>query len=423
MPARIATAVATAASVWCLESAHLLSPRAAGIAVMLLLIAEAVASSWPVPARRIAFPLSLATFGIAAFARVAATYSASDVSSARPLGAFLTAGAMVVLALAGARRRDLFARLGLLMAATGLALTAGASAAITPAVAVGLATGAAMVALERALLASARTAARSRRPPPALARTRLIAVPLAATAALTAYVASSADLPKHHPQTSVGNPTGTEAGSDDTSSAQTRLSPASGVMNLRVRGSLSNHAVARIEPFTADQGPQLWRAAVMDGYDGTRWYLADNPDPVTADGSEQVDQMTPIESNQLPLLTPGTALRLVTDDSAYDDPPFPQTVDGRYEVTSVVPDASRGHCQVPKAATRADEDNVARLRAGACHRAGPGIDCQRHDPPTSGRRSGVVPARPRDVQAGQPGAGQGRRRGRRFLVPLAYGLL
>jgi transglutaminase-like putative cysteine protease len=359
MPARIATALATVASAWCLESAHLLSPRATALAVALLLIAEGVAVSWPVPARRIAFPLSLVAFGFAAFERIAASYSTVEVSDARPLGAFLTAGAMVVLALAGTRRRDLFARIGLLMATTGLALTAGASAAITPAIVVGLATGAAMVALERAVLTSVRTAAQSRQPPPLLARTRLIAVPLAATAALTAYLASNASLPQHHSQTSVGNPTGSEGTSNDRSSTQTRLNPASGVMDLRVRGSLSNHAVARIEPFTADQGPQLWRAAVMDGYDGTRWYLADNPDPVTADGSEQVDQVTPIESNQLPLLTPGTALRLVTDDSTYDDPPFPQTVDGRYEVTSVVPVAdAEDISQVPKAATRADEDIV-----------------------------------------------------------------
>lgn len=363
MSARVATALATAAAIWCLESAHLLSPRATVVAFTMLLIAEAYATLYPVPARRFALPGAVVLFGVLAVERVREA-TVTSVSSARPLGAFLTAGAMVVLALAGGQRRDLFARIGLLLAATGLALTAGSTDAVIPAVAVGLAVGAALVGVERALLATAPFVAQSRRPPPPLARTRLIAVPVAVTAALTAYFASNASLPKHHPQASVGVPSGIpDFGQDSSSghtSAQTRLNPTSETMNLRQRGSLPNSPVARIETLTADQGPQLWRAEVMTDYDGTNWYVADNPDPVAAHGGERIDQVTPIGSDLLPLLTPGTALRVETSNSSTDDPPFPMTISGgTYRVTSVVPDTSDADlAQVPKAAMSADDEHV-----------------------------------------------------------------
>jgi hypothetical protein len=345
----------------------LLSPRAAAVTLTLLLIAETYATLYPVPARKFALPGAVVLFGVLAVERVREV-TVTSVSSARPLGAFLTAGAMVVLAFAGAQRRDLFARIGLLLAATGLALTAGSTDAVIPAVAVGLAVGVALVAVERGLLATAPFAAQSRRPPPPLARTRLIAVPVALTVAVTAYFASSASLPQHHPHATVGGMGGGGQGggipnfsSDSTdTSAQTRLNPTSESMNLRQRGSLSKDPVARIETLTPDQGPQLWRAAVMDGYDGTSWYLADDPDPVTADGGERIDQVTPLSSDPLPLLTPGTALEVETSQSSIDDPPFPSTVSGgTYRVTSVVPDANDANlAQVPKAATPEDEEVV-----------------------------------------------------------------
>jgi hypothetical protein len=360
MPARVAIALATAASVWCLEAAHLLSPRAPVLTLALLLIAETYATLCPVPARRFGLPGAVALFGVLAIVRVREE-TVTTVSSARPLGAFLTAGAMVVVAFSGGQRRDLFARIGLLLAATGLALTAGSTDAVVPAVAVGLAVGAGFVALERALLTAAPTAAQSRRPPPSLARTRLIAVPLAVTVALTAYFASNASLPKHHPSASISAPSsfGGSSGSDSTST-QTRLDPSSGSMDLRQRGSLSNRPVARIQPLANDHGPHLWRAAVMDGYDGTSWSLADNPDPVAADGGELVDQITPLGSDRLPLLTPGTATQLVTSGSAVEDPPFPSTIAGGwYQVTSIVPDTSAANLdQVPKAGTSQDEENI-----------------------------------------------------------------
>ena len=328
MPARVAIALATAASVWSLESAHLLSPRSAVLTLALLLIAETYATLYPVPARRFALPGAVALFGLLAVVRVREV-TVTTVSSARPLGAFLTAGAMVVLAFSGGQRRDLFARIGLLMAATGLALTAGSTDAVVPAVAAGLAVGAGLVALERTLLTAAPTAAQSRRPPPVLGRTRLIAVPLAVTLALTAYFVSNASLPKRHPSATVGAPSSFDgSSSSDNTTTQTRLDPTSGNMNLRQRGPLSNQPVARIQPFENDHGPHLWRAAVMDGYDGTSWYLANNPDPVAAEGGELVDQVNPIGSDRLPLLTPGTATQLVTGDSAVTDPPFPSTVAG-----------------------------------------------------------------------------------------------
>lgn len=357
--ARVATALATASAVWCLAAAHLLAPQTAAAVVTLLLIAEAVAATWPVPARRVWLPASLAGFGLIAVERVREV-TVTDVASARPLGAFLTAGAMIVVALAGDRRRDLFARLGLLLAATGLALTVGAREAMLPAVAVGLATGAALVALERALLTTAPTEAQSRRPPPPLARTRLIAVPLAVTAALTGLIAGNASLSNHHPQATVGGATVGAGSASESATAQSRLDPAGSAMDLRQRGPLSNRAVARITPFNDDRSPHLWRASVMEGYDGTRWYPAEDPERVAATGEKIVDQVTALASDRLPLLTPGTATGLSTSDSSYDDPPFPQTVvAGWYQVTSVIPIASENAlATTPKAAGPQDEGPV-----------------------------------------------------------------
>jgi hypothetical protein len=331
------------------------------LTLALLLIAETYAMLYPAPARRFALPGAVALFGVLTIVRVREVM-VTTVSSARPLGAFLTAGAMVVVAFSGGQRRELYARIGLLLAATGLALTAGSSDAVVPAVAVGLAVGAGFAALERALLTAAPTAAQSRRPPPSLARTRLVAVPLAATVALTAYFASNVSLPKHHPSATISAPASFGGSStSDNASTQSRLDPSSGSMDLRQRGPLSNQPVARIQPFADDHSPHLWRAAVMDGYDGTSWYLADHPDPVAADGGELVDQVTPLASDRLPLLTPGTATQLVTADSSVVDPPFPSTIGGSwYQVTSVVPDTTAANLdQVPKAATAADEQNVA----------------------------------------------------------------
>jgi hypothetical protein len=328
--------------------------------LVLLLLAEVAAARWPDPVRRIGMPLSWVAFGFLLVGRVQNELSATDVSTVRPLGAFLTACAMVVLAFTAGRRRDVFARLGLLIAATGLAVTAGSVDVVVPAVAVGLAAGAALVALERTLLTAAATAAQSRQPPPPLARTRLIAAPLAVAIALAVVVSGNAALPKHLPHTTVGGPSGFEQASGGESSAQVGLDPASSLMDLRLRGSLSAAPVARIMPFNGDREPHLWRAAVMDGYDGTSWHLADNPEPVAYSGAELVEQVNPLGSNALPLLTPGTPTRLVLSNATQNDPTFPETVEGSwYEVTSVVPAATAAQlAAVPRAATP-DEKTVA----------------------------------------------------------------
>jgi transglutaminase-like putative cysteine protease len=214
-----------------------------------------------------------------------------------------------------------------------------------------------MVALERALLTAASTSARSHRPPPPLARARLIAVPLAGTAALTAVIAGNASLASHQPHATIGAATESGGPSGGSTPVQTRLNPASGVMDLRQRGALSDQVVARITPVNDDRGPHLWRAAVMEGYDGSRWYPAEDPEPVADTGLTIVDEVRPHASDQLPLLTPGTATALATSDSAYDDPPFPQTVTADwYQVTSVVPIADAGEMATAPVAADPDSD-------------------------------------------------------------------
>jgi hypothetical protein len=127
-------------------------------------------------------------------------------------------------------------------------------------------------------------------------------------------------------------------------------------MDLRQRGALSDQPVARIEPF-GDDSPHLWRAAVMDGYDGTHWYVDNQSEPVAASGAQLVDQVIPVGSYQFPLLTPGTATRVALPGETADDPSFPETiVGGRYQVASVVPVASPERLAATPVAADPDEE-------------------------------------------------------------------
>lgn len=337
---RLTALAVAAAAIACLAAAGGLAPGIVPLAVLAMAVAEIGAlsrsSRTSTTLRSIVLPVSLLFCTAPALVSLAA--ADGDPTLVREAGARLAAGALVVLPLAGAARRDHLARFALAGVTAGLALSTGGSGVLLPAVLFAVAALMLLVLLEadRTRSAESRTAARRSGPGVPRRTTALAAVtPILIAGVLAGLLAPRADLPDPPSLTDSGSGGPNPATAQRTTTGG-RLSGTSASMDLRQRGDLPKTEVAWVE--TDEE--LLWRSAVLTRYARGSWAALPDArrEARTATGVARTDAVTLLAGSNGELLSPGTVRGL--------DPPQARALGfgngyrlqrGRYVVNSLVP--------------------------------------------------------------------------------------
>jgi transglutaminase-like putative cysteine protease len=220
-----------------------------------------------------------------------------DPDLVREAGARLAAGALVVLPLAGASRRDLLTRLALAAATAGLAASGAADEVVLPGLLFAVAAAALLALLERDRLA-AHAAASSPTPPPDLPL-RAGLVPGVALLLVVGLIAAvlTRDV-ELTPRAPGGGPAAPGGQGND------RLEADSGFMDLRQRGPLPQTPIAQV----ATAEPLLWRSTVLTEYSGRYWRAAATTESASEPagvGRSRTDQVRLLDRSARLLLSPG----------------------------------------------------------------------------------------------------------------------
>ena len=335
--------MASAATIWCLQSAGLLAPNWCAAVLVLLLVIETWVTVRKRPLPKYTLPGLLICSEIVTLCSLTRT----DVTSVRPFGAQTAAITLVLFSLAGPKRRDLLTRLVLAAFSTALAVAAGGRGTVVPAGAVALACGYVLAELERPT-PSPHPATVVSRPAPQLGRGRLLILPLVLALAVASTLAATLSLPQHRqPLASLGTPDSTYpdaggSGNQQAPDSQGRLSNvASSDMDLRTRGTLPDTPVARIRSLDGDSEPELWRAATLMIYDGASWKSDGSSGIMAETGSQRRDTVTPLVRQNTSLLSPGTPISVAFDGHAQPAPQQPASVPPvEYTVRSLMPNAA-----------------------------------------------------------------------------------
>jgi transglutaminase-like putative cysteine protease len=363
--ARTGAALASAATIWCLQSAGLLSTGWFVGVLLMLFVVEVAGFLWPRPLPKYTLPTLL----ICSELLLLYALSRGDMTSVRPFGAQTAAITLVLFSLAGPKRRDLLTRLVLGTFSAALAVAAGGRATIFPAIAVALASGYVLIELERAAT-SPNTTSTISQPAPQLGRVRILALPVAVALIVSAVLAATLALPQHRqPLASLGNSDSTDTGLSSTDSgsgtdtgSQARLSDvASDEMNLNNRGTLPDTPIATIRSLDSDPESVLWRANTLMTYDGAGWSSDGADSTVAASGSVRTDEVTPLLKARISLLSPGTPVSVTVDGRTYRNPQQPASMPPvTYRVSSVMPNSTAS--LVTTTAVAAPASNAEALR-------------------------------------------------------------
>jgi protein-glutamine gamma-glutamyltransferase len=292
--ARIAALAVAATAIACLAGSGGLSSTLVPLAAAAMALAELLnlrrTPRVDSVLRSVVLPIALVLCaGPAVYALSAA---AGDPDLVRSAGARLAAGALVVMPLAGATRRDLLTRLALAAATAGLAASAAGNEILLPGLLFAVSGLMMLALLERDRVSAAGGAtsvARSQGPTPPLAAGVAAVV---VTALLTISFTNRIGLPER--PASLG-----ARGLSTPAAAAHRLDAGSASMDLRQRGSLSDTPVARVA--TSDE--LLWRSTVLTSYTGRGWRArsssSDGSDGTNSDGTNSDGSGVPVARSPL----------------------------------------------------------------------------------------------------------------------------